>query len=78
MTAWPKDSQTARNAFYGDPGKRRIAAQRVPVIPPFAMYYDGKRVRAIQFHPKAAPRPPWGGLARRLAAFSKTIRRRKL
>lgn len=55
MTQWPKDNQTARNAFYGDPGKGEIAAQMVPVIPPFAMYYEGKRVKAIQFHKKAAP-----------------------
>lgn len=55
MTTWPKDNQTARNAFYGDPGKGEIAAQMVPVVPPFAMYYEGKRVRAIQFHRKAAP-----------------------
>jgi hypothetical protein len=52
---WPKDTQAARNAFYGDPGKGQIASQMVPVVPPFAMYYDGKRVKAIQFHQKAAP-----------------------
>lgn len=55
MVKWPKDNQTARNAFYGDPGKGQIASQMVPVVPPFAMYYDGKRVKAIQFHRKAAP-----------------------
>ena len=33
MTAWPKDNQAARNAFYGDPGKGEIAAQMVPVTP---------------------------------------------
>lgn len=55
MIAWPKDNQTARNAFYGDPGKGEIPAQMVPVYPPFAMYYDGKRIKAIQFHKKAAP-----------------------
>jgi hypothetical protein len=55
MTKWPKDNQTARNAFYGDPGKGQIAAQMVPVVPPFAMYYDGRRIKAIQFHRKAAP-----------------------
>ena len=55
MTAWPKDTQAARNAFYGDPGKGQIAGQMVAVVPPFAMYYEGKRVKAIQFHKKAAP-----------------------
>ena len=52
---WPKDTQAARNAFYGDPAKNQIASQLVPVVPPFAMYYDGKRVKAIQFHRRAAP-----------------------
>jgi hypothetical protein len=55
MTNWPKDNQTARNAFYGDPGKGQIAAQMVPVVPPFAMYYEGRKIKAIQFHRKAAP-----------------------
>ncbi len=55
MGRWPKDTQAARNAFYGDPSKGQIASQMVPVVPPFAMYYEGKRVKAIQFHRKAAP-----------------------
>lgn len=55
MTKWPKDNQAARNAFYGDPAKGQIGPQMVPVVPPFAMYYEGKRVKAIQFHKKAAP-----------------------
>jgi hypothetical protein len=52
---WPKDTQIARNAFYGDPGKGEIAHQMVPVVPPFAMYYEGKRVKSISFHRRAAP-----------------------
>lgn len=55
MTNWPKDNQSARNAFYGDPGKGEIARQMVSVIPPFAMHYDGKRIKSISFHRKAAP-----------------------
>lgn len=55
MPRWPKDTQAARDAFYGDPGKGEIASQMVPVVPPFAMYYEGKRVKAIQFHRLAAP-----------------------
>lgn len=55
MTKWPKDNQTERNAFYGDPAKGEIADQLTPVVPPFAMYYDGKRVNNILFHRKAAP-----------------------
>jgi lysozyme family protein len=59
MTQWPKDNEADRDAFYGDPGKGQIAAQMVPVIPPFAMFYTdekGKvsRVKTIMFHRKAA------------------------
>ncbi|UPT93884.1 hypothetical protein J4G48_0031735 [Bradyrhizobium barranii subsp. apii] len=42
MVTWPKDNQTALNAFYGDPGKGEIAPQMAPVVPPFAMYYEGR------------------------------------
>lgn len=55
MTAWPKDTQAARNAFYGDPGKGEIEAQLVRVTPPFGMTYEGKKVSYIRFHKKAAP-----------------------
>jgi lysozyme family protein len=55
MATWPKDNQEARNAFYGDPGKGEIERQMVPVTPPFAMYYEGKRVNTIRFHKKCAP-----------------------
>jgi hypothetical protein len=55
MSPWPKDTQAARNAYYGDPGRDEIAAQMVPVVPPFAMYYEGRRVKSIMFHRKAAP-----------------------
>jgi len=59
MTNWPKDTQSARNAFYGDPGKGEIPRQMVPVIPPFRMIYiddKGKKsvVKKIQFHRLAA------------------------
>jgi len=54
MVTWPKDNQSSRNAFYGDPGKGEIGPQMVPVVPPFAMYYEGKRIKNIQFHRKAA------------------------
>ncbi|MCK1422408.1 hypothetical protein IVB15_09220 [Bradyrhizobium sp. 182] len=47
MATWPKDTQAARNTFYGDPGKGEIAAQMVPVVPAFAMYYKGRRVKSI-------------------------------
>lgn len=67
MTTWPKDNQTARNAFYGDPGKGQIEAQMVDVHPPFKMTYrqetkddSGKvhvkiiPVPTIRFHKKCA------------------------
>ena len=53
MTTWPKDNQAALIAFYGEPGPK-IAAQLVPVVPPFKMTYDGKSVSRIMFHKKAA------------------------
>ncbi|MGT2440296.1 hypothetical protein ACU4GH_36125 [Bradyrhizobium betae] len=52
--AWPKDTQAAPNAFYGDPRKGEIAPQMVPVIPLFVMYYESRRVKSIMFHRKAA------------------------
>lgn len=55
MARWPKDTQEARNAFYGDPAYKRIEGQLVAVVPPFKMYYDNKLVSYIRFHPKAAP-----------------------
>lgn len=55
MANWPKDTQAARNAFYGNPAKGEISSQLVPVIPPFKMYYEGKRVNSIKFHREAAP-----------------------
>lgn len=59
MTTWPQDNQAARNAFYGDPGKGQIAAQMVPVVPPFRMTYTDengtKVIKSISFHRKCAP-----------------------
>ena len=55
MTEWPKDNTAARNRFYGNPAKGEIAPKLVKVIPPFAMYYDGKKISHISFHRKAAP-----------------------
>ena len=59
MSRWPKDDQENRNAFYGDPGRGQIAAQMVPVVPPFTMYYTDengrKKIKSVMFHRKAAP-----------------------
>lgn len=54
MSRWPADNQAALLRFYGTPG-REVEAQLVPVVPPFQMYYDGKPVKQIRFHKKAAP-----------------------
>lgn len=54
MTQWPHDDPSSLAAFYGDPDKGEPGHQLVPVVPPFQMYYDGKPIKAIQFHKKAA------------------------
>lgn len=55
MSKWPKDNPEALRQFYGDPGSGAVQAALVPVVPPFKMYYEGKPIKAIQFHKKAAP-----------------------
>lgn len=52
---WPKDNQSALIKFYGDPGTRAVADQLVKITPPFKMYYEGKPVKTLTFHKKAAP-----------------------
>lgn len=54
MGRWPADNQAALLKFYGTPGPD-VERQLVPVVPPFQMYYDGKLVKQIRFHRKAAP-----------------------
>jgi hypothetical protein len=55
MTVWPNDDAASLKKFYGDPATGEPGRQLVPVVPPFQMFYDGKPVKAIQFHRKAAP-----------------------
>lgn len=55
MTNWPHDDAASLKAFYGDPAKGGPGQQLVPVIPPFRMTYEGKPIRNIMFHRKAAP-----------------------
>lgn len=52
---FPKDNQTALISFYGDPGTGAVGRQLVKITPPFKMYYEGKPVKTISFHKKAAP-----------------------
>lgn len=58
-TKWPKDTNEARVAFYGDPGSPGFENNLTYVYPPFAMYYpgdDGRRtpVTRIRVHKKCA------------------------
>jgi hypothetical protein len=54
MTKWPRDNQEDLLAFYGTPGPD-VERQLVNVTPPFRIYYEGKPVKSIRFHRKAAP-----------------------
>lgn len=55
MARWPNDDPASLKAFYGDPDKGEPGKRLVPVTPPFRMTYDGKPIKAIQFHQRAAP-----------------------
>jgi D-alanyl-D-alanine carboxypeptidase-like protein len=55
MSRWPADNIPALIAFYGTPGTAAMERQLVKVVPPFAMYYAGKRIKHLLFHAKAAP-----------------------
>lgn len=55
MTDWPRDNQADLIRFYGDPGTDEVSNQLVKVTPPFQMYYDGRPLKTISFHKKAAP-----------------------
>ena len=55
MPRWPADNQADLIEFYGMPKTAAVESQLVDVVPPFRMTYDGKPVRAISFHRKAAP-----------------------
>ena len=54
MARWPKDNQAALIKFYGHPLKE-VPKRLVRITPPFKMYYDGKLLKTISFHEKAAP-----------------------
>ena len=55
MNKWPRDNAQALKDFYGDPGEDEVAPQLVKVVPPFKFYYEGRPVKTISFHKKAAP-----------------------
>lgn len=52
---WPRDNQAELIRFYGNPGNGEVARQLVKVVPPFQMYYDGRPLKSLSFHKKAAP-----------------------
>jgi hypothetical protein len=60
MAKWPKDTMSAKIAFYGNPmgahGEdktwRRNAEKRI--TPPFQMFYAGKPIKSITVHKKIA------------------------
>lgn len=51
---WPRDNQRDLIAFYGDPGNGEVGRQLVKVTPPFQMFYEGRPLKTISFHKKAA------------------------
>lgn len=61
MTDWPNQTTTALNKFYGNPdngsGSADLDWQRenlTTITPPYAMFYDGKKVTKITVHKLAA------------------------
>lgn len=61
MTDWPNQSIAALNKFYGNPdngsGSADLDWQRAnltTIVPPYAMFYDGKKVGKITVHKKVA------------------------
>ena len=54
MARRPHDDPRSLAAFYGNPASGEPGRQLVPVGPPFRMTCDGKPIKAIQFHKKAA------------------------
>lgn len=60
MSQWPKDTMTAKIAFYGDPrGPHGVdpkwqAANLIRITPPFQMSYAGQPIKTITVHKKIA------------------------
>jgi hypothetical protein len=60
MTIWPKDTEAAKNAFYGNPrgphgeNPRWRSASETRITPPFQMFYAGKPIKTITVHKKIA------------------------
>lgn len=55
MSKFPKDTEAALNAYFGDPAKDEPGRHLVTVKPPFYLWYGDKKVTAFSFHEKAAP-----------------------
>jgi hypothetical protein len=56
---WPHDDAASLKAFYGDPAKGEPGQRLVSVVPPFRMTYEGKPIKGVMFHQKAAPSLGW-------------------
>lgn len=67
-TKFPHDDTASLTAFYGKPWQDSSLIAHV--IPPFKMTYDGKPVKSIPFHVKAAP--ALTSALNRIAEVSKT------
>jgi hypothetical protein len=57
---WPKDTMDAKIAFYGDPrgphgeSPKWRAANEKRIVPPFQMFFAGKKLKSIAVHKKIA------------------------
>src|SRR5260370_42031632 len=60
MPTWPKDTMDAKIAFYGDPrgphgeSPKWRAANEKRIVPPFQMFFAGKKLKSIAVHKKIA------------------------
>lgn len=56
MTAWPKDTTAAKNAFYGDfHGAQWQSKFLTRITTPFQMYYDKNKIPSILVNRMCAP-----------------------
>ena len=55
MSQWPKDTMSAKLAYYGDPRLKGFEDKYlVSITPPFQMYYDKHPIKSIRVHKKCA------------------------
>ena len=61
---WPRGDRASLEAFYGKPGDE---SNLTNIVPPFPMFYDGKRIQTLRCHKKVA-----ASLLRVLTAIGKS------